>query len=266
MKWFFALFAAGCGVILWMHFNPKAVPPVAQATLSPSPTGSPSPLILHPIPIEPSQSPAPNSQEAKPIPKTVGESDSTIQDALNTVFGKEKFEALFNLTDIVRRFVVSIDNLTKPQQPSQEFSPLKPLTTEFKTTGKNGNQSISPENYARYSSYVDLLQNVDMEKLVKIYIHFYSLFQTAYQDLGTQGYFNDRLVEVIDNLLATPEVRDPIKVAQPTYKYRYKYVDDQLEALSSGQKILIRMGNDNAQIIKAKLKQLRALLVAQKQF
>ena len=38
-----------------------------------------------------------------------------------------------------------------------------------------------------------------------MYKQYYPLFQQAYVDLGyPEGYFNDRLVEVIDHLLATP--------------------------------------------------------------
>jgi len=37
------------------------------------------------------------------------------------------------------------------------------------------------------------------------------LFQQSYEDLGYPGqYFNDRLVEVIDDMLKTPDVQGPI--------------------------------------------------------
>jgi hypothetical protein len=40
----------------------------------------------------------------------------------------------------------------------------------------------------------------------------------------------------------------------------YKYADPKLEGLSSGQKLLIRMGPANEGVIKAKLRELRELL------
>ena len=41
-----------------------------------------------------------------------------------------------------------------------------------------------------------------------VYERLYPLFQQAYEDLGYPGkYFNDRLVEVIDHLLQTPEAQ-----------------------------------------------------------
>jgi hypothetical protein len=63
-------------------------------------------------------------------------------------------------------------------------------------------------------------------------------------------------VQVIDHLLATPQVAGAIPLTRP--KVFYEFADPSLEALSSGQKILIRMGPQNAEIVKAKLRELRA--------
>jgi len=86
------------------------------------------------------------------------------------------------------------------------------------------------------------------------------LFQQAYEDLGYPGrFFNDRLVEVIDHLLAAPEPQGPIQLVQP--KVFYQFADARLEDLSAGQKLLIRMGPANERSLKAKLRDLRAELV-----
>ena len=51
------------------------------------------------------------------------------------------------------------------------------------------------------------MESVDTGRLAALYVRFYPLFQQAYRDLGyPNGYFNDRLVEVIDHLLVTPEI------------------------------------------------------------
>jgi hypothetical protein len=93
------------------------------------------------------------------------------------------------------------------------------------------------------------------------YFHFYPLFQSAYQSLGyPNGYFNDRLVQVIDSLLATPNPSGPIELTRPNVLYTF--ADPSLEALPAGQKLLLRMGPDNAAVVKGKLKELRALVTA----
>ena len=45
---------------------------------------------------------------------------------------------------------------------------------------------------------------------------------------------------------------------QPSVLYRY--ADERLEKLSAGQKLLIRMGVDNATVVKGKLREIQAEL------
>ena len=63
----------------------------------------------------------------------------------------------------------------------------------------------------------------------------------------------------IDNLLATPEVTGPVSLVQPAVFFRY--ADPGLEALSAGQKLLLRMGPENAAVVKVKLAELRKELM-----
>ena len=75
--------------------------------------------------------------------------------------------------------------------------------------------------------------------------------------------FNDRLVEVIDNLLETPDVEQPVNLVRP--KVMYQFDEPELEELSAGQKLLVRMGPENAAVLKAKLREIRRELVAEAQ-
>jgi hypothetical protein len=121
---------------------------------------------------------------------------------------------------------------------------------------------IAMENSARYAPYVKWMDSLDTQKLAAQYVRLYPLFQDAYQELGyPKGYFNDRLVAVIDHLLATPEVNGAIRVEQP--KVLYEYADPVLKSTSAGQQIMLRMGNDNAQKVKAKLRALRKEITQQ---
>ena len=119
--------------------------------------------------------------------------------------------------------------------------------------------TLSAANYARYTPFIHLVETTDPKTLATVYFHLYPLFQQAYEDLGYPGrFFNDRLVEVIDHLLATPEVKGPIRLVQP--KVLYEFADPDLEALSAGQKAMLRLGPVNAARVKAKLQAIRALV------
>jgi hypothetical protein len=54
-------------------------------------------------------------------------------------------------------------------------------------------------------------------------------------------------------------VKGPIELVQPRVFYEYK--DHDLESRSAGQKLLLRMGPDNAAVIKAKLRELRSAIL-----
>jgi len=105
----------------------------------------------------------------------------------------------------------------------------------------------------------NLLVRADLEFITETYRRFYPLFQESYRRLGYPvGYFNDRVVEVIDHLLVTPEPKDPIRLVRP--HVLYEFADANLEALSSGQKLLLRVGVEHAAEIKRVLKEFRELI------
>ncbi|MGH8447488.1 MAG: DUF3014 domain-containing protein, partial [Solimonas sp.] len=120
---------------------------------------------------------------------------------------------------------------------------------------------LGAANTQRYSAYMAVVQAVDAQKLVSFYFRYYPLFQRAYEELGYgKSYFNTRLLKVIDHLLATPVVDGPIELLRP--KVLYQYADADLESRSFGQKLLIRIGPGNAAVLKAKLREIRAAIVA----
>ncbi len=55
-----------------------------------------------------------------------------------------------------------------------------------------------------------------------------------------------------------PEVAGPVRLIKP--EAYYLYADKELEALTAGQKVLLRMGPDNAARVKAKLTAIRDAL------
>ena len=86
------------------------------------------------------------------------------------------------------------------------------------------------------------LAAVDAAAAAAAYRRIYPQLQAAYEDIGYPGrYFNDRVVAVIDHLLATPEPTAPLLLERP--KAMYIYSDPALEARSPGQKLLLRIAD-----------------------
>ncbi|MBI4193451.1 MAG: DUF3014 domain-containing protein [Betaproteobacteria bacterium] len=224
----------------------------------------PPPAIVPPEPAPPAEPqirfPIQRDTPEKPLP-ALNESDPAIKDALGGLWSDKTLEQFFHLKDFIRRVVATIDNLPRAKL-ALRLLPVKQAAGKFLVTAKDGGFAVSPDNAARYAPYVRLAEAIDTGKLVALYVRFYPLFQQAYQELGyPRGYFNDRLVEVIDHLLATPEPQAPARLLQP--KVFYVFADPELEARSAGQKILMRIGNENAARIKTKMRAIRGELARQ---
>lgn len=220
------------------------MPPAAPPTAAEQPAESP---VLHPL--EPESAP-------EPLPQ-LDESESAILKALNSVLDKSWVDVLLT-ESLIRKLVATVDHLPGSTLPANVV-PLKRVSSAFLTQSENGSLTISPHNAERYAAYLQRIQGVDSKKLVAVYRQYYPLFQRAYAEIAKPGaYFNDRLVQTIDDLLAAPELDEPIGLVQP--KILYRYADPALESRSSGQRIMIRMGKASAEQVKVKLREIRSLV------
>jgi len=184
------------------------------------------------------------------------ESDNAIADSIRQL---TDITGLFSFESFIRHFVVTIDNMTNQKLPQRYvFTQRVPAT--FTVIKQDVDTALLDEkNFKRYESFVSMAEYVDTRKLVVQYIRFYPLFQEAYEELGYPGrYFNDRFIQVIDHLLKAPEINGQIKLVRP--KVFWLFANPELESLSAGQKILVRIGPENAGRVKAKLRELRRQL------
>ena len=249
------MLVAGGAYYFWSTQEPAA--PVLQPTVvALPPIEKPEPEISFPIE-EIAQPPAPIQIEEQ-LP-SLAESDLVIAEWLAGVVDPASFQDLLVPEQIISRIVATIDSLTS-RQVAPQIRPVQPVAGKLVVTGDKNAVVLDPENYTRYDSYIALAELLDVELLVAAYVRFYPLFQEAYEALGYPDlYFNDRVVEVIDHLLLTPEPDGPIYLVKP--EAFYLYADPALERLSGGQKILIRMGRNNAASVKLKLTQIRDRII-----
>lgn len=255
IKWLVALLlvaaAAGAAWYFWDDLRPAAVEQAPVSQPAPAADTAPAEPVhpLEPLELEPGEG------ELVELPP-LEESDSYFALALVDLFGAD-LEALLAQEALIDKTVASTDNLTR-DRVAEKIRPLGRLPGNFivSAAGDNGSVYISPENYARYDALVRMLTSADLDELVATYRRFYPLIEEAYSQLGyPDSYFNDRAVAVIDHLLATPTPEQPVRLVQP--HVLYKFADPQLESLSSGQKLLLRMGPDHAERVKAVLSGIR---------
>jgi hypothetical protein len=254
IKWLIGLLlAAAAAAAAWFFWDRAVPPPVVPAPMQQAPVEDAGPAKpLHPV--EPLEL-APGEGELVELPP-LEESDSYFALALIDVFGPE-LETLLADEALIDKTVATVDNLTR-SRIAEKIRPVGRLSGNFIVTaaGDSGPYYLSPENYDRYKPLVAMVTGADLDELISTYRRFYPLMQEAFAQLGyPDGYFNDRVVAVLEHLLATPEPEEPVRLLQP--HVLYEFADPELEALSSGQKLLLRMGPDHAAMIKAVLEDVR---------
>jgi hypothetical protein len=264
--------AAGFG---WWHWSQR---PEVPAEVTPPSAAMPEPSATETPPPAPEQAAGPqNPVDALAAPEAalprLNDADARVTAALGELLGAKALASL-QLDGFVRRVVATVDNLVRPQAAARMW-PVQPAPGRFTVAagtggagGTGGTQTIDPANAARYGAFVAFAEAVNVERAAALYARLYPLFQEAYEELGYPGrYFNDRLVAVVDHLLQAPEPEGPVAVALVEVKgeyaaarpwTRYEFVDPELESLSSGQKILVRMGVANERRLKAQLAAFRA--------
>ena len=252
----------GLGLLAgWIWWTRQEAPVVATAPADPAPA-----------PVAPV--PAPVAEPAVQFPvhppaDTVPLQERELPAAIAHFFGARSSEFL-ELDDVARRLVATIDNLGRQHAPPSAW-PARTIGGQFTVeTRPDGSQVIAPANAQRYTRFVEFASAVDADGAVRLYTRMYPVLEAVWRQLGMgDRYLNDRVVAVVDQLLAAPEPAQPPQVVLTEVKgpipstrpwVRYEFADPQLESLSAGQKILVRVGPAHERRLKAKLREVRALL------
>lgn len=258
--WPLGIVAAGVAVaVLWWTMAKQAAPLTESAASVPdmaAAASDPAAPVALPGELQPVKIPA----AAQPL------AADQIISAITDFLGSKAALTFFQLTDFPRKFVATVDNLGRSHAPTVAW-PISPTEGRFTVQTFDGATVISSDNGLRYTPLVLLLEKINAGLAMDLYVRMYPVLQQTYVDLGYPNReFNDRLLQVINHLLATPnapqvmavqltEVKGPIPSVRPWV--RYEFADPALEALSSGQKIMLRVGSVNQNRLKARLSALR---------
>lgn len=240
----------------------------------PAPVASPAPAVLQPAapPAAPS-APAASEPGAARHPIDTGDagtaeaSAATLKDALAGLLGAENLLRFVLHENFVQQTVATVDALGR-EHAAPRLWPVAPTAGRYATEERGGTLWPANDNARRYEPFVRFASGIDTARAAALYKRLYPQFQSAYEALGFPGrHFNDRLVEVIDLLLATPEppgppplvlteVKGPVPSVRPWT--RLEFADPSLESRPAGQKILLRIGVEHARALKAQLRAFRA--------
>jgi len=246
--------------LYWLYTNvwlapvvSSSAPTTVQAPAAPPPAVEPA--IRFPLTGEPPQV----AMDAPAVPTE--DALAGFSRDLAALVDAAALARFFGTEALVRRIVATADNLGS-DAVSMSVRAVVGTPGSVVVRADGDAFLLDPSNAKRYEPFVQFVESVDTRRAAELYKRHYRLFQGEYRGQGSPDrYFNDRLVASIDHLLATPDVRGPIRLVQPRVLYRFE--DPALEALSAGQKAMIRVGPENAARLKARLRAIRAELVRQ---
>lgn len=249
---------------------PVVAPPIAQRPFEPM---KPAEVVPEPAAEATAPETAPPVEEETPLP-ALAESDEAAVERLAELAGEAPLTDYIAGDAVIPRIVATIDALDGRQVPGV-IQAVRGPGGEFLATADERPQVVirneagdpipqyvvDPANYQRYSVYVEMLEAMDPEELASEFRDNQPLFEKAFSQMGyPEGDFDQRLLAVIDELLATPEPQRPLRLIKP--EAYFLYADEELESLSAGQKALLRMGPDNAARVKDRLRAFRDALAA----
>lgn len=249
-----AIGAAAALMFYWYQSN-RMLPEPAAPPVVVEPEPEPEIGPLHPLPEYESKDRRPDLLPLPPL----DQSDEYLKLELTNLYG-DTLAGMLAETGIIEKLVATVDNLPRAHV-AERIRPVGRMSDQFLADEwEEGEYRLDPANYERYGYLVSMLEQADPDRLADAYRRYYPLLQSAYVDLGyPDAYFNDRVVEVIDHLLETPEIDGGVRLVRP--HVLYKYADPSLEERSSGQKLLLRMGADNARRVKQVLRDFRSRIV-----
>jgi hypothetical protein len=102
----------GIGVSSWLS-SKQTQNQNSSVIQNPLPSASDSPSQHYPVTAE-TDLPQSSSKHLKSVPH-IDESDQSVEEMLSELIGKEKFESLFTLTNIIRRIVVTVESFRLTQ-------------------------------------------------------------------------------------------------------------------------------------------------------
>lgn len=218
------------------------------------PGGEPDPIpVAAPAPTDSSDADT-ASVHSVPLPE-LAESDGFVKDAVRVLSRHPGLASWMATDELVHRFVGAVVDVAGGESPTENLDFLQPAG-DFAVRESGSATLISESSYARYDPFVETLESIDTQDLVRLYHELRPLFEEAFAELGIPSWtFEDTLDRAFDNVLAVTPPAGPVRVEMDLTNY--VFVDPQLEGQSPLAKQLMRMGPDNLTRLQAKVRGIR---------
>ena len=254
------LLIAGGVVLLtgvWPPEEESTAPPVTTALPAPPPV----PVIteLEEPAVDPTPPPPPPVEE--PLPR-LEESDDAVRDAVGDIPLGTAGQQYLVPGNIIERSASLIYLMAQGDVP-YKLLPVSRPKAAFPISDDGTQVVTNPAGFERYDALTQWLQSLDLESLLSSLEWFIPLFREAWSYYGEDpAAFDMAVVMTLDLVIATPEV-DLSEARLIRKEAVWIFEDPAIEGLAPIQKQVLRMGPENAEIVKAKATEARGLWLDQ---
>ena len=185
---------------------------------------------------------------------SLNDSDTFVLEGLRTLQNGAALMRVLADEQLIRSIVVFVDNISRGEFPQTNL-PYKRIEQEMSVRNIDDNLFVMEANsHERFNRLVDSFVAVDTEQAMILYRTLQPLFQQAYAEIGSRNVnFDDTLRSAINAVLRSPNVEGPYQLVKPSVMFLY--ADAGIENMEAMQKQLIRIGPENTEKLKAKLRQ-----------
>ncbi|MEC8158283.1 MAG: DUF3014 domain-containing protein [Pseudomonadota bacterium] len=198
--------------------------------------------------------------ESPPKPTVTEETaDTYARETIEIVNGGKALAQFVAGDYIVERAVAIVDALRRGEVP-YKLLPVGRPSKSFPVSDDGLRVTMDPSGFSRYDGFAQWVNGIDMIATVKLLDDYEQIATEALSRMGV-GDFDIRsaVLAATTEILATPIAPQSTELMKR--ESNWVYMDPELEALSSLQKQVLRMGPENSEIIQKKARELRGAVL-----
>ena len=230
---------------------------MVQPSVEPAPmpieTEAPAAPIAAPVitELQPKIPPAPAVSEET--------GDQYARESIDAVNGGKALAQFVAGDYVVERAVAIIDALRRGEVPYKLLPVGKPSTT-FPISDNGLRVTLDTAGFSRYDGFAQWVGGLDTPALVSLLNDYEMIATQALTRMGVTDFdIRSAVLAATTQILSTPQVAVDAELMRR--EANWVYMDPELEALSSLQKQVLRMGPENADIIQQKARDIRGALL-----
>ena len=253
------LVIAGGVVLLTGIWPPREEP--APAVTAPPPEPPPAPVVTEIEEPAPEPPPLPPEPVEEPLPR-LEESDDAVRDAVGDIPLGTAGQQYLIPGNIIERSASLIYLMAQGDVP-YKLLPVSRPKAAFPISDDGTQVVTDPAGFERYDALTQWLQSLDLESLLSSLEWFIPLFREAWSYYGEDpAAFDMAVVMTLDLVIATPEI-DLSEARLIRKEAVWIFEDPTIEGLAPIQKQVLRMGPENAEVVKSKAAEARGLWLDQ---